>query len=107
MHAAGATGHDAVAESGAVEQSPPRQPAKVIKPPALRAIESNNKQRLRSPCFKFGLPVPVVIDRQWRMVGELLVLVDRRRQRLGSDSRRSDVIVDTPTDILGIRLPPV
>src|SRR5487761_2559015 len=44
---------------------------------------------------------PVVIDRQRRMVTETSFLVYGRCERPGREARRSDLIVDPPSDILG------
>src|SRR5450830_323207 len=43
----------------------------------------------------------LIIDGQWRMIGEALLLVDRRSFGLGSDTSSGDVIIDTPTDVIG------
>ena len=47
------------------------------------------------------LQLPVVIDREWRVVAEALRFVDRSLLRIGRDSRRSNLIVDAPADVLG------
>src|SRR5712671_70410 len=42
----------------------------------------------------------VIIDRQGRVVGEALLLVDRFLVRRGGDAGRGDLVVDAPADVL-------
>src|SRR5688572_493386 len=46
----------------------------------------------------------VIIDRERRVVGEPLSLVDRAALRRRRETRRGDLIVDAPSDVLGPRL---
>src|SRR5215470_16818741 len=46
----------------------------------------------------------VVVDRQRRVVGEALVLVDPRALRLRGNAGRGDLVVDAPADVLLPRL---
>src|SRR3954462_14978648 len=55
---------------------------------------------LRQP---LGQPV-VIVDRQRRVVGEPLRLVDRLLPRLRCNARRGDLVIDAPADVLFPRL---
>src|SRR5258708_2739354 len=54
----------------------------------------------RSAVLLLALGGAVIIDRQGRVVGEALLLVDRFLQRRGGDARRGDLVVDAPADVL-------
>src|SRR2546423_184108 len=42
----------------------------------------------------------LIVDRQRRVVGEALALVDRFANRRGGDARRRHLVVDAPADVL-------
>src|SRR5712671_2379329 len=54
----------------------------------------------RSAVFLSALGGVVIVDRQGRVVGEALLLVDRLLHRRGGNSRGRDLVVDPPADVL-------
>src|SRR5712671_1304505 len=54
----------------------------------------------RSAVFLSALEGVVIVDRQGRVVGEALLLVDRLLHRSGGNSRGRDLVVDAPADVL-------
>src|SRR5215467_11381517 len=58
----------------------------------------------RTPSSSRSAQRMVVVDRQGRVVGEALVLVDPRALRFRRDARRRDLVVDAPADVLLPRL---
>src|SRR4051812_45963818 len=61
----------------------------------------------RSPAGSASLKDVLILDRQRRVVGEALLLVDRFLACLRRDARRRDLVVDAPADVLRPGLPAV
>src|SRR3954470_15646115 len=49
----------------------------------------------------------VIVDRQRRVIGEALLLVNAAASRRRCDAGRRDLIIDAPADVLGPRLPAI
>src|SRR5258706_12837461 len=60
----------------------------------------NLLRQSRSAVLPSALEGVVIVDRQGRVVGEALLLVDRFLARRGGDAGRGDLVVDAPADVL-------
>src|SRR5712671_5188755 len=60
----------------------------------------NLLRQWRSAVLLAALDGVVIVDRQGRMVGEALLLVDRFLHRGDGDAGRRDLVVDPPADVL-------
>src|SRR3954467_1348762 len=54
----------------------------------------------RSKYWAIPLEGPVIVDGEWRVVGEASPLVDRLAHGGGGDARRRDLVVDAPAHVL-------